>query len=34
LLLDSLQEQHGLDFETNKKLQFKILNNESAKTNK
>jgi ribosomal protein S17E len=34
MLLDRLQDQHGLDFETNKELQIKILNNESARTNK
>jgi len=34
MLLDSLQAQHGLDFETNKELQLKILNSESARTNK
>jgi len=34
MLLDSLQEQHELDFETNKELQIKILKNESASKNK
>jgi len=34
MLLDRLQEQYGLDLETNKELQMNILNNESALKNK
>lgn len=34
MLLDRLQEQYGLDYETNKELQMNIFKNESAKKNK